>query len=59
MDPEELKQCSYVLLRHGLSMFNLKHLEALKDFGPESDEVKAVFNDPDGWDPELHPVGIA
>ena len=42
MDPEELKANSYVLIRHGLSDFNIKALIAKTDYGENSEEFKAV-----------------
>ena len=37
MDPESLKKHPYVLIRHGLSKFNLKALIAKEEHGPESE----------------------
>ena len=42
MDPEALKKCSYVLIRHGLSEFNYKDMVAREEFGEESEERKKV-----------------
>ena len=58
MNPEEFEQCSYVLVRHGLSVFNYRALVAKTEFGEDSEQFKAVELDPHGEDPELHPVGI-
>jgi hypothetical protein len=37
MDPESLKNHPYVLIRHGLSKFNLKALIAKEEHGPDSE----------------------
>ena len=58
MDPQQLDQCSYVLIRHGLSGFNYKALVVGGEHGEDSAEFKAVQTDPEGIDPELHPVGV-
>ena len=58
MDPEALKASSFVLIRHGLSVFNYKALVAKTEFGVGSPEVIAVETATDLVDPELHPLGI-
>jgi len=58
MDPKELEQRPYILIRHGLSVFNLNALIAGESFGYDSKEFRAVEQDPNGEDPELHPVGV-
>ena len=57
-DPTHLADYSFILIRHGLSHFNFKHLQASEEYGPESPEAKAIEDDPHGEDPELHPIGI-
>lgn len=58
VDKDELKSSPYVLIRHGLSHFNYNSLVATVEYGRGSPEHKAVFQDPNLIDPELHPVGI-
>ena len=58
MDPESLKNHPFVLIRHGLSKFNLKALIAKEEHGPDSEQFQAVEKDPEGYDPELHDIGI-
>jgi len=54
----DLAEAPYVLIRHGLSTFNLAARIAKEEFGQDSAEFKAVEQDPKLIDPELHPVGI-
>ncbi len=58
MDPESLKKHPFVLIRHGLSKFNFKALIAKEEHGPDSEQHQAVEKDPEGYDPELHEIGI-
>ena len=58
MDPEALKNASFVLIRHGLSEFNLAAMIGADKYGVDSPEFKAIEQDPSLIDPELHPVGI-
>jgi hypothetical protein len=37
MDPESFKKQPYILIRHGLSQFNLKALIAKEEHGPDSE----------------------
>jgi hypothetical protein len=47
-----------VLIRHGLSGFSYKALVVGGEHGEDSAEFKAMQTDPEGIDPELHPVGV-
>lgn len=58
IEPKELEEASYILIRHGLSDFNYAALVAKEQFGVGSPEFRAVETNPNGEDPELHPVGI-
>lgn len=58
MDATQLKSSPYVLIRHGLSKFNYAALVAKTEFGEDSPEFKAVQEDPNMIDPELHDVGV-
>ena len=58
MNPEEFKACSYILIRHGLSEFNIKALIAKTEYGEGSEEFRAVETDPNGEDPDLHEIGV-
>lgn len=58
MDKGQFSEAPYILIRHGLSNFNYRALVAQTDFGKDSEEFKAVETDPNGIDPELHPIGI-
>ena len=58
MDEQQKKDCSYILIRHGLSKFNYKALVAKTDFGAKSPEHRAVERDTDLIDPELHACGV-
>jgi len=58
MEEGELEKAPVVLIRHGLSMFNLKHLEAVHIHGKGSEGARAVETDTEGIDPGLHPIGI-
>ena len=43
MDDKEFKSCPFILIRHGLSEYNLQHLVAVQEHGKESEEAKAVM----------------
>lgn len=58
IEPKDLEHTSYVLIRHGLSDFNLAALAAKSEYGVRSPEFRAVQTNPNGEDPELHPVGV-
>lgn len=58
MDPQELQNSNYVLIRHGLSEFNLASLIARIKYGRESEEFIKVNKDRSLIDPPLHPIGI-
>ena len=42
MDPEALANASYVLIRHGLSEFNLAAMIAADTYGQDSPEFRTV-----------------
>jgi len=58
IESSDLEESKYVLIRHGLSTFNYKVMVTADQFGHDSAEMKTLFADPDGADPELHQVGI-
>jgi hypothetical protein len=58
MRPEELEASKVVLIRHGLSEFNLASLIAKAKFGIDSKENEAVNKDDSLIDPKLHEIGI-
>jgi hypothetical protein len=47
-----------ILIRHGLSMMNIKFMEAGFDYETESPEKLKLESDPSLIDAELHPIGI-
>ena len=47
------------LIRHGLSMYNLRAAEVKAEFGESSPEFEAIMKDCSLIDPDLHPVGVA
>ena len=57
MDEDELKNSSYVLIRHGLSIFNYNIMVTNKEHGEGSAQSRAVETNKELIDPELHPVG--
>ena len=60
MDPLSLQECSYILIRHGLSEINYQRLLADKKFGKGSDQAKELRYalNYSLVDPELHPIGF-
>ena len=53
-----MDKTAYIMIRHGLSYFNHKILDAKAEFGDGSKEWQAVLEDPSLMDPELHPAGF-
>jgi hypothetical protein len=51
MENSELKKCNYVLIRHGLSEFNILHYAAMQKYGRGSTEEIAVYKDMNLLDP--------
>jgi broad specificity phosphatase PhoE len=58
MSEEEFKKSPYVLIRHGLSIFNYNIKQTDVEFGEGSAESRAVETNKELFDPELHPIGI-
>lgn len=58
MKQEEVDQAKFIMIRHGLSKFNIKNTWVKATYGAGSKEHKACHNDPELLDPELHPIGI-
>lgn len=55
---EELKKASFILIRHGYSMYNHRDQHITEEFGEESKEAKELKIDPTMTDPELHRIGV-
>ena len=58
MDTTAFEKSPFILIRHALSTFNMNHLIALDTYGKGSPEMDTFDNDINGFDPELHPIGV-
>jgi hypothetical protein len=59
LDFNELKNSSYILIRHGMSEANFVQKMAMKKFGSDSKEHHEACLDNAYQDPSLHPIGLA
>ena len=51
---EELKNASYIIIRHGYSEYNYQDQQIVERFGEDSPEAKRMRTDPSLVDPGLH-----
>ena len=59
MNKKAFKRSKFVLIRHGLSNHNIRSLIAATDFGKGTKEYNKVDWDVNGFDPELHTIGVS
>ncbi len=58
MKKEDLKKCSYIIIRHGYSEANYKWQKTEVAHGRDSQEFHQLFVDKNLVDPGLHDIGI-
>lgn len=57
-DPDLVKKCQFILIRHGVTDFNWIFSEVLRKHGEESEEFRKLKADPEYIDIELRKEGI-
>lgn len=57
LDEKELKNATYLVIRHAYSEYNHKVMEIQAKYGEESKEMRALKEDPSMYDPDLHAIG--
>eukprot|EP00347_Sterkiella_histriomuscorum_P012250 403369316 len=55
---EELKASSFILIRHGYSLYNFEDQKIMEQFGEDSKQAQELKIDPTMTDPGLHQIGI-
>jgi len=58
IDEKDLESASYIVIRHGYSLFNHKVEEVVKLHGLASEQEHKLRGDASYYDPGLHQVGV-